>query len=155
LRLWLFYMHLQELIERHIRLWINQNIKEHIWEAEPALVNFICSKVLAGRAPQDILGSMQMVSYIWHSIPEYCGMCLKVSICSLMQILNDLSTKVRAFVYLLLPLEFPDNQFVYFILYNQNRPTVIIIVTASVVLWATCTVECCLPRMSGTWPVLD
>jgi hypothetical protein len=62
--------------------------------------------------------------------------------------LNDLSTKVRAFVYLLLPLEFPDNQFVYFILYIQS--TVIIIVTASVVLCATRTVEHCLPRMSGT-----
>jgi hypothetical protein len=71
----------------------------------------------------------------------------------LMQILNDLSTKVKAFVYLLLPLEFSDNQFVYFILCVQN--TVIIIVTASVVLCATCAVERCLPRKSGTWPVLD
>jgi hypothetical protein len=76
-------------MERHIRLWINQNITEHIWEPEPTLVNFICSKVLAGRAPQDKLGSMQMVSYILHSIPEYCDMCVKVSVCSLMQILND------------------------------------------------------------------
>jgi hypothetical protein len=74
--------------------------------------------------------------------------CVKVSMGSLMQILNYLSTKMRAFVYLLLPLEFPDNKFVYFILYIQN--TVIIIVTASVVLCATCTVERRLPRMSGT-----
>jgi hypothetical protein len=56
---------------------------------------------------------------------------------------------MRASVYLLLPLEFHDNQFLYFILYIQNA-VVVIIVTASVALCETCSVECCLHRMSGT-----
>jgi hypothetical protein len=91
--LWLFYLLLQRLMERYLQLWINRNITDHIQEPKPSLATFICSKVLAGRAPQDILCSMRTVSYIWHCIPEYCDICVKVSICSLMQILNDLSQR--------------------------------------------------------------
>lgn len=50
-------------MERRIRPWINKKIIEYIGEPEPTLVDFICSKVLAGSAPQGILDDVQMVSY--------------------------------------------------------------------------------------------
>jgi hypothetical protein len=58
----LFDIHLQQLMERRIRPWINKKIIEYIGEPEPTLVDFICSKVLAGSAPQGILDDVQMVS---------------------------------------------------------------------------------------------
>lgn len=50
------------LMERKIRPWINKKIIEYIGEPEPTLVDFICSKVLAGSQPQVILEDVQMVS---------------------------------------------------------------------------------------------
>ncbi|XP_014290302.1 RNA-binding protein 25 isoform X2 [Halyomorpha halys] len=50
-----------QLMERRIRPWINKKIIEYIGEPEPTLVDFICSKVLAGSAPQGILDDVQMV----------------------------------------------------------------------------------------------
>lgn len=52
------------LMERKIRPWINKKIIEYIGEPEPTLVDFICSKVLAGSQPQVILEDVQMVSII-------------------------------------------------------------------------------------------
>lgn len=49
------------LMERKIRPWINKKIIEYIGEPEPTLVDFICSKVLAGSSPQSILDDVQMV----------------------------------------------------------------------------------------------
>lgn len=49
------------LIEKKIRPWINKKIIEYIGEPEPTLVDFICSKVLAGSTPQGILDDVQMV----------------------------------------------------------------------------------------------
>lgn len=53
------------LMERKIRPWINKKIIEYIGEPEPTLVDFICSKVLAGSSPQSILDDVQMVSNIY------------------------------------------------------------------------------------------
>ncbi|XP_026680966.1 RNA-binding protein 25 [Diaphorina citri] len=50
-----------QLMERKIRPWINKKIIEYIGEPEPTLVDFICSKVLAGSAPQGVLDDVQMV----------------------------------------------------------------------------------------------
>jgi len=50
-----------QLMERRIRPWINKKIIEYIGEPEPTLVDFICSKVMAGSAPQGILDDVQMV----------------------------------------------------------------------------------------------
>lgn len=50
------------LMEKRIRPWINKKIIEYIGEPEPTLVDFICSKVLAGSQPQVILDDVQMVS---------------------------------------------------------------------------------------------
>lgn len=55
------------LIEKKIRPWINKKIIEYIGEPEPTLVDFICSKVLAGSTPQGILDDVQMVSELRHS----------------------------------------------------------------------------------------
>lgn len=49
-------------MEKKIRPWINKKIIEYIGEPEPTLVDFICSKVLAGSQPQGILDDVQMVS---------------------------------------------------------------------------------------------
>ncbi|KAI5639560.1 PWI domain-containing protein [Phthorimaea operculella] len=49
------------LMERKIRPWINKKIIEYIGEPEPTLVDFICSKVLAGSPPNTILDDVQMV----------------------------------------------------------------------------------------------
>lgn len=49
------------LMEKKIRPWINKKIIEYIGEPEPTLVDFICSKVLAGSQPQIILEDVQMV----------------------------------------------------------------------------------------------
>lgn len=52
------------LMEKKIRPWINKKIIEYIGEPEPTLVDFICSKVLAGSTPQGILDDVQMVRKI-------------------------------------------------------------------------------------------
>lgn len=52
------------LMEKKIRPWINKKIIEYIGEPEPTLVDFICSKVLAGSQPQVILEDVQMVSVV-------------------------------------------------------------------------------------------
>ena len=52
-------------MERRIRPWINKKIIEYIGEPEPTLVDFICSKVLAGSQPQGILDDVQMVSLLY------------------------------------------------------------------------------------------
>ncbi|XP_037049095.1 RNA-binding protein 25 isoform X2 [Bradysia coprophila] len=49
------------LMEKKIRPWINKKIIEYIGEPEPTLVDFICSKVLAGSTAQGILDDVQMV----------------------------------------------------------------------------------------------
>lgn len=49
------------LMEKKIRPWINKKIIEYIGEPEPTLVDFICSKVLAGSSPQGIIDDVQMV----------------------------------------------------------------------------------------------
>lgn len=48
-------------MEKRIRPWINKKIIEYIGEPEPTLVDFICSKVMAGSSPQGILDDVQMV----------------------------------------------------------------------------------------------
>jgi RNA-binding protein 25 len=59
-------------IEKKIRPWINKKIIEYIGEPEPTLVDFICSKVLAGSTPQGILDDVQMVNLVWHF--SFCWM---------------------------------------------------------------------------------
>lgn len=54
----------QALMEKKIRPWINKKIIEYIGEPEPTLVDFICSKVMAGSTPAGILDDVQMVSGI-------------------------------------------------------------------------------------------
>lgn len=49
------------LMDKKIRPWINKKIIEYIGEPEPTLVDFICSKVMAGSSPQGILDDVQMV----------------------------------------------------------------------------------------------
>lgn len=49
-------------MERRIKPWVNKKIVEYIGEPEPTLVEFICSKVLIGSAPQSIIDDVQMVS---------------------------------------------------------------------------------------------
>ena len=48
-------------MERRIKPWVNKKIVEYIGEPEPTLVEFICSKVLTGSAPQSIINDVQMV----------------------------------------------------------------------------------------------
>ncbi|XP_065345982.1 RNA-binding protein 25 [Cloeon dipterum] len=49
------------LMEKRIRPWINKKIIDYIGEPEPALVDFICSKVILGSDPKGILDDVQMV----------------------------------------------------------------------------------------------
>lgn len=49
-------------MEKRIRPWINKKIVEYIGEEEPTLVEFICSKIMAGSAAQSILDDVSMVS---------------------------------------------------------------------------------------------
>lgn len=49
------------LMEKRIKPWINKKIVEYIGEEEPTLVDFICSKVMAGSTPQCVLDDVQMV----------------------------------------------------------------------------------------------
>ena len=51
-------------MERRIKPWVNKKIVEYIGEPEPTLVEFICSKVLIGSQPQNIINDVQMVNYI-------------------------------------------------------------------------------------------
>lgn len=55
-------------MEKRIRPWINKKIIEYIGEPEPTLVDFICSKVMAGSSPQGILDDVQMVIFEYHKI---------------------------------------------------------------------------------------
>lgn len=52
------------LMDKKIRPWINKKIIEYIGEPEPTLVDFICSKVMAGSSPQGILDDVQMVCFL-------------------------------------------------------------------------------------------
>lgn len=49
------------IMERRIKPWVNKKIVEYIGEPEPTLVEFICSKVLIGSQPQNIINDVQMV----------------------------------------------------------------------------------------------
>jgi RNA-binding protein 25 len=49
-------------IKKKVQSWINKKIIEYIGEPEPTLVDFICSKLLAGSTPQSILDDVKMVS---------------------------------------------------------------------------------------------
>ena len=51
-------------IKKKVQSWINKKIIEYIGEPEPTLVDFICSKLLAGSTPQSILDDVKMVSKI-------------------------------------------------------------------------------------------
>lgn len=53
-------------MEKRIRPWINKKIVEYIGEEEPTLVEFICSKIMAGSAAQSILDDVSMVRNITH-----------------------------------------------------------------------------------------
>lgn len=55
------------LMDKKIRPWINKKIIEYIGEPEPTLVDFICSKVMAGSSPQGILDDVQMVCFTFSS----------------------------------------------------------------------------------------
>lgn len=58
-------------MEKRIRPWINKKIIEYIGEPEPTLVDFICSKVMAGSSPQGILDDVQMVNNFYFIIIYY------------------------------------------------------------------------------------
>jgi len=58
-------------MEKRIRPWINKKIIEYIGESEPTLVDFICSKVMAGSPPQGILDDVQMVIIKYFSLSRY------------------------------------------------------------------------------------
>lgn len=49
------------LMEKRIRPWVNKKITEYIGEPEPTLTDFICTKVLAGSTPKNVLDDVQMV----------------------------------------------------------------------------------------------
>lgn len=49
-------------IKKKVQAWISKKIIEYIGEPEPTLVDFICSKLLAGSTPQSILDDVKMVS---------------------------------------------------------------------------------------------
>jgi RNA-binding protein 25 len=49
-------------IKKKVQSWINKKIIEYIGEPEPTLVDFICSKLLAGSSPQSILDDVKMVN---------------------------------------------------------------------------------------------
>ena len=49
------------LMEKRIKPWVNKKISEYIGEPEPTLVEFICSKVLAGSPPDSVLEDVRMV----------------------------------------------------------------------------------------------
>jgi len=48
-------------MDKRIRPWVNKKITEYIGEPEPSLSEFICSKVLQGSPPTDILADVQVV----------------------------------------------------------------------------------------------
>jgi RNA-binding protein 25 len=50
-----------QLMEKRIRPWVNKKIAEYIGEPEPTLTEFICSKVLAGSTPKEVLDDVQIV----------------------------------------------------------------------------------------------
>lgn len=53
-------------IKKKVQSWINKKIIEYIGEPEPTLVDFICSKLLAGSKPQSILDDVKMVRLVAH-----------------------------------------------------------------------------------------
>lgn len=53
-------------IKKKVQSWINKKIIEYIGEPEPTLVDFICSKLLAGSTPQSILDDVKMVRLFIH-----------------------------------------------------------------------------------------
>lgn len=58
-------------MEKRIRPWINKKIVEYIGEEEPTLVEFICSKIMAGSAAQSILDDVSMVNFFKVSCCKY------------------------------------------------------------------------------------
>lgn len=48
-------------MDRRIKPWVNKKIVEYIGEPEPTLVDFICTKVLSGITPLNIIKDVQMV----------------------------------------------------------------------------------------------
>lgn len=57
---------LQEIdgtIKKKLQSWINKKMIEYIGEPEQSLVEFICSKLLAGSSPQSILDDIRMVNF--------------------------------------------------------------------------------------------
>lgn len=50
-------------MEKRVKSWINKKIVEYIGEEEPSLCGFICSKVLAKSAPENILQDVAIVSF--------------------------------------------------------------------------------------------
>lgn len=62
-------------MEKRIRPWINKKIIEYIGEPEPTLVDFICSKVMAGSSPQGILDDVQMVIIIHFFAVAFYVLC--------------------------------------------------------------------------------
>lgn len=50
-----------QLIEEHIKPWIDKQIIEYFGESESILVEFICSKILKGASPQEILDEFKVV----------------------------------------------------------------------------------------------
>lgn len=51
----------KDLMEKRVKSWINKKIVEYIGEEEPSLCGFICSKVLAKSAPENILQDVAIV----------------------------------------------------------------------------------------------
>jgi len=48
-------------MDKRIRPWVNKKIAEYIGEPEPSLSEFICTKVLKGSPPNEILTDVQVV----------------------------------------------------------------------------------------------
>lgn len=51
----------QTLMEKRIRPWINKKITEYIGEEEPALLEFICTKLSCRSSAESILNEVAMV----------------------------------------------------------------------------------------------
>lgn len=64
-------------MEKRIRPWINKKIIEYIGEPEPTLVDFICSKVMAGSSPQGILDDVQMVNKFFNYHQSCNNICIR------------------------------------------------------------------------------
>lgn len=63
-------------IKKKVQSWINKKIIEYIGEPEPTLVDFICSKLLAGSTPQSILDDVKMVGADLNFTPTWSSTVL-------------------------------------------------------------------------------